>query len=246
LIVQDVVSLANLYAVGFVGAIATNLGVNAANKTIAMTKNQRRLMWCTCALLLAIEITLFITKPNARRFAISIMTVGLILRMLVIEHRQRQWASKKITLQHASLFTDDTRSPLHEGAILCAVRTTGKTLHFAMEEAKQYHQSLYILFIREQKIITAEDRNRAWVDDEDASRIFAYAKNAAPECNMKFFYAVSASPVDTIVDMAKELHVSRVILGKPRHSLVLQILRGNLIQEVSETLSPEIDLVVIS
>lgn len=245
-VIHDVAALANLYAVGFVGAIATNLGVNAVDRALPMTKGQRLLMWLTFGILILIEITLFITKPDARRFAISIMAVGLILRMWVVEYRQKKWATKKITLRHASLFTDDTRTPLHEGAILCAVRTTGKTLDFALQEAKQYHQPLYLLFIREQRIITLEDRNRTWVDDEQASSIFAYAKDHAPEVDMKFFYVVSDSPVETIVNMAQDLHASRLILGRPRHSVMLQLLRGNIVQEISEVLPPNIDLLVIS
>lgn len=244
--VHDIAGLANLYAVGFVGAIATNLGVNAVDQTIPMTRGERIFMWVTCVILIAIEITLFITKPEARRFAISIMAAGLLLRMLVVEYRQKQWAAKKVKLRHASIFTDDIQVPLHEGAVLCAVRTIGKTLNFALQEAKQQKQLLYILFIREQKIITEEDKNRTWLDDEEACKIFDYAKDSASEISIKFFYAVSDSPVETIVSIAEQLHVSRVILGRPRHSIMLQFLRGNIAQEISEVLPPEIDLLVIS
>jgi nucleotide-binding universal stress UspA family protein len=243
--VHDIAALADLYAVGFVGAIATNLGVNAYDSNIPMSKWERRLMWLTFFVMIVIEITLLIDKPNARRFAIYLLTAGLILRALVIEHRQRQWVSKKVALKHASLYTDDTRVPLHHGAILCAVRTIGKTLNFALQEAKKYDQPLYILFIREQKIVTDEDKNRTWLDDEEACRIFDYAKESSHEMIIKFFYIVSASPVNSIVDMAENLHVSRVILGRPRHSAMLQILRGNVVQEVSEVLPPNIDLLVI-
>ncbi len=244
--VHDIAALADLYAVGFVGAIATNLGVNAYDMTIPMTKWQRRFMWFTFVIMIVIEVTLLIDKPNARRFAIYLLTVGLILRALVIEHRQRQWASKKVTLRHASLYTDDTRTPLHYGAILCAVRTIGKTLNFALQEAKKHDQPLYILFIREQKVVTDEDKNRTWLDDEEACKIFDYAKDSSHEMTIKFFYAVSASPVTTIVSMAQELKVSSIILGRPRHSAMLQMLRGNVVQEVSEVLPPDIDLLVIS
>ncbi|WP_068467354.1 universal stress protein [Candidatus Protochlamydia phocaeensis] len=246
LFVHDVASLADLYAVGFVGAIATNLGVNAYDQTLPMSRFERYFMWGTCAIMAVIELTLFVDKPNARRFAISMLTAGLILRALVIEHRQRQWATKKVKLKHASLYTDDTRVPLHQGAMLCAVRSVGKTLNFALQEAKKYEQPLYILFIREQKIITEEDRSRTWLDDEEACRIFDYAKDSSHEMVIKFFYTVSDSPVDTIVDMAERLHVSRIILGRPRHSAMLQMLRGNVVREVSEILPPEIDLLVIS
>lgn len=244
--VHDIVSLANLYAVGFVGAIATNLWANASDYSLPMSKTERVIMWGTFLVLLAIEITLFITKPEARRFAISIMTVGLLLRMLVVEHRQRQWAAKKVTLRHASLFTGDTETPLHQGAVLCAIRTIGKTLDFAIQEAKHHHQPLYILFIREQKIITPEDKSRTWLDDEQACNIFDYAKDNAEGVNMKFFYEVSDTPVRTILHFAQELHVSRLILGRPRHSVMLQLLRGNIVQEISEVLPAEIDLLVIS
>lgn len=246
LFVHDIVALANLYAVGFVGAIATNLWANASDKTLPMTKTERILMWGTFVVLIAIEITLFITKPEARRFAISIMTIGLLLRMLVVEHRQRQWAAKKVTLRHASLYTGDTETPLHHGAILCAIRTTGKTLDFAIQEARQYHQPLYILFIREQKIITPEDKNRIWLDDEEACHIFDFAKDNGQGIDMKFFYEVSDAPVHTILQVSRELKISRLILGRPRHSVMLQFLRGNIVQEISEVLPSEIDLVVIS
>jgi amino acid transporter/nucleotide-binding universal stress UspA family protein len=244
--VNDIAHLADLYAVGFVGAIATNLGVNASDQKIPMTKVERYMMWGTFALMVAIELTLIIDKPTARRFALTVMSIGLILRALVIEHRQRQWADKKVTLRHASLYTDDTRAPLHSGAMMVAIRTNGKTLHYALEEAKKFDQPLYILYVREQKFITEEDKSKTWLDDEEASSIFAYAKQNAGEMAIKFFYSISDSPVDTIVQMAEKLKVSRLFLGRPRHSAMLQMLRGNIAQEVSETLPKDIDLVIIS
>lgn len=244
--VEDIFSLAELYAVGFVGAIATNLGTNFFDKNLPMSKTERFLMMGTFILMTLIEITLFITKPNARRFALSILTGGLILRSFVIEQRQKKWAAKKVAVKHASLYADDTRTPLHYGAIMCAVKTVGKTLNFALQEAKRHEQPLYILFVREQKIIIEEDRVRIWLDDEEACRIFDYAKESSHEMNIKFFYDVSDFPAVTITDMAKQLRVSRLILGRPRHSAILQALRGNVVQEVSDLLPADIDLLVIS
>lgn len=244
--VHDIAALADLYAVGFVGAIATNLGTNAWDQSLPMTKKERYLMFATCAVMILIELTLLIDKPSARRFAISILTAGLILRAFVIEHRQKQWAAKKVKLKHASLYADDTKVPLHYGAILSAVRTIGKTLNFSLQEAKRYEQPLYIFFVREQKVITEEDRTRTWLDDEEACRIFDYAKESSHEMTIKFLYAVSDSPADTIVEMAEHLRVSRLIMGRPRQSIMLQVLRGNIIQEISERLPTQIDLLVIS
>lgn len=244
--IHDVAGLANLYAVGFVGAIATNLGVNAEDRSIPMKKWERLLMGVTFVIMALIEITLFVTKPDARRFALSILTAGLILRAVLLEQRQKAWTAKKVKLRHASLYTDDTRTPLHYGAILCAVSTVGKTLDFALQESKRYNQPLYILFVREQKVITEEDLSRIWLDDDDACRIFDYAKDSSHEMTIKFFYAISSSPATTIVEMAEKLQASRLIVGRPRQSMVLQVLRGNIVQEISELLPPDIDLLVIS
>lgn len=246
LFVNNVPSLAELYAVGFVGAIATNLGTNGFDHELPLKKSERYLMLLTFVIMVFIEISLFIDKPNARRFALTILSVGLILRAFVVERRQKQWASKKVKLKHASLYNDDELIPLHEGAMLCAISTIGKTLDFALQEAKRYNQPLYILFVREQKVIMEEDRNRIWLDDEDACRIFDYAKESSHEMTLKFFYSVSDSPAYSIVEMAKDLKVSRVILGRTRLSPMLQIIRGNIVQEVSEILPPDIDLLVIS
>ncbi|MBA3723106.1 MAG: amino acid permease [Parachlamydiaceae bacterium] len=246
LFVNDIASLANLYAVGFVGAIATNLGSNVFDKTLPMTKFEKYLMFGTFIIMVAIEVTLFITKPDARRFVLTMLTGGLILRALVVEHRQKQWMERKVKLKHASLYADDTKVPLHYGAILCAVRTAGKTLNFALQEAKNSDQPLYILFVREQKVITEEDRMRIWLDDDLACKIFDYAKESSHEMAIKFFYMVSDSPADSIVETAKQLHVSQLIVGRPRQSSVLNMLRGNVIQDISELLPQNIDLVVIS
>lgn len=247
LFVNDLIALADLYAVGFVGAIATNLGSTSLDSSVPLSKKERYLMFFTFLIMAAIEITLFIIKPSARRFVLSILTGGLILRSFVWERRQRKTAAaKKVKLKHASLFTDDTRTPLHEGAMLCSVRSVGKTLNFALEEAKKNQQPLYILYIREQKVITGEDKLRVWLDDEEACAIFDYAKDSSHDIPIKFFYIVSDSPVDSIVTTAKDLRVSRLILGKARHSDLLQRIRGNIANEVSKTLPADIDLIVIS
>jgi len=246
LFVHDVAALANLYAVGFVGAIATNLGVTASNYSLPMTKTERGFMYVTFVIMLAIELTLFVTKPAARRFAFAILTLGLILRALVIEFRQKAWSEKKVNVKHASLYKEDELNPINYGAMLCVVNVVGKTLNFALFEAKELKQPLYILFIKEQKVVSEADRHRPWLDDEAACALFDYAKDSSHEIVIKFFYAVTDRPSDTIVQAAKDLKTSRLIIGRPRHSKILRLLRGNLSQEVAEKLPNEIDLVIIS
>jgi nucleotide-binding universal stress UspA family protein len=55
---------------------------------------------------------------------------------------------------------------------------------------------------------------------------------------------VSPSAAETIVDVAATLGVSRVILGAPQRSALMNLLRGNVIREVSSLLPEDIDLLV--
>src|SRR5207302_5470204 len=90
LLVKDMAGLAELYAVGVVGAIATNLGASSTDKKLDLVKWERSLMFCTFHVMLAIEITLLVTKPNALRFSLIVLVAGLIGRGLALEHAQRR------------------------------------------------------------------------------------------------------------------------------------------------------------
>ena len=131
-----------------------------------------------------------------------------------------------------------------EESILCAIRGTGRTLDFALREARETGRRLYLLFVREQRFMTEQDSKRRWQDDPEAREIFAAAKEKAGDHPPLFCYAVSASAPETIADIAATLGASRLILGAPGRHALINILRGNVIREVSNLLPEEIDLLV--
>ena len=90
LIVTDMGGLADLYAVGVVGAIATNLGASSTDGKLELVMWERVLMFCTFLIMVAIEVSLFWDKPSARLFAGSVLLIGLILRGLASEYTHRQ------------------------------------------------------------------------------------------------------------------------------------------------------------
>ena len=93
LLVKDMAGLADLYAVGVVGAIATNLGATSTDRKLSIKSWERTLMFATFIVMAAIEMSLLIDKPNARYFAVTILAVGLILRGLVQERRMKKEAA---------------------------------------------------------------------------------------------------------------------------------------------------------
>ena len=248
LLVKDISGLAELYAVGVVGAIATNLGATATDRTRPIRPWERAFMFVTFLLMAAIELSLLVDKPNARYFVITVLLIGLILRGLVQERRMKKEAAPALSPRQLGVDvarpTSKALAPSGGEAILCAVRSAGRTLDFALREAANAGSRLYLLFVREQPFMTEEDARRKWQQDPEASTIFAEAKQKAENITPLFCYAVSPSAAETIVDVAATLGASRVILGAPQRSALMNLLRGNVIREVSNSLPEEIDLVV--
>ena len=254
LMVKDMAGLADLYAVGVVGAIATNLGATSTDRKLSIKSWERTLMFATFIVMAAIELSLLIDKPNARYFAVTILAVGLILRGLVQERRMKKEAKRvaeplvpeKLPVDRAPAVPREPTVAATVGveSILCAIRGTGRTLDFALREARKTGSRLYLLFVREQAFMTEQDVQRKWQDDEEASRVFNEARQKAGDHPPLFAYAVSPSAAETIVDIAATLGVSRLILGAPQRNALINLLRGNVIREVSHSLPEEIDLLV--
>jgi len=170
--------------------------------------------------------------------------VGLILRGLATERAAKKKHAKPQAVAAASEAKPLTEASSSRAPLLCAVRGLGRTLDFAIAEAKDTARPLYILFVREQAIVTPEDRRRQWQEDAEAARIFEYAGSHATEISVVPCYAVSDSAADTIVDTAATVGASRLILGAPQRSAVLHLLRGNIIRQVSDLLPENIHLLV--
>ncbi|HEX8897202.1 MAG TPA: universal stress protein, partial [Chthoniobacterales bacterium] len=248
ILVKDMAGLADLYAVGVVGAIATNLGATATDWKLAIKPWERTLMFGTFIVMAAIEVSLLVDKPNARYFAVTILAVGLVLRGLVQERRMkkdaREVAAPSPSLQVSSTNPEPASDFTTAESILCAIRGTGRTLDFALREARETGRRLYLLFVREQRFMTEQDTKRKWQEDPEAAETFATAKEKAGDHPPLCCYAVSESAASTIVDIAATLGASRLILGAPKRNALINILRGNVVREVSDLLPEEIDLIV--
>ena len=90
--VSDVEKLADLYAIGVVGAVAINLGSCATNPKVELSRFERVAMTGLAALMVAVWITVAYEKPHALIFALSVLGVGLTVRYIVRSRAQvRGW-----------------------------------------------------------------------------------------------------------------------------------------------------------
>lgn len=266
-LVGDISGLAELYAVGVVGAIATNLGATFSDGKLPLLIKERVLMFITFTILVAIEITLFVEKPGARVFAVTILAIGLILRGLAREHSLRKAARvkaknneihHKVTpvpisshqlpstglSSHAPHRFYESSTQHHGGPILVAVRGLGKTLNFAVSEARETGRPLYVMFVREQPVIAPGDRRRKWNEDKEAKKIFESLEGAGLGENILPCYTISDSPPNAIADLASTIGAERVIIGASQRGALVNMLRGDMISTLSKMIPEDIYLVV--
>jgi nucleotide-binding universal stress UspA family protein len=142
---------------------------------------------------------------------------------------------------------DHPRQPIvraYTGPILTAVRGTGRTLDFAVREAEENGQPLYVLFVREQQVIAPGDRKKKWTEDKEAREIFESLRDKGLGETIIPCYAVSDAPAHTIADLASTIGAERLLLGAPQRSSFIHILRGNIIRDVAQLLPDDITLLV--
>jgi len=252
LTVRDIGGLAELYAVGVVGAIATNLGACSTDRKLGLVTWERSIMFVTFLIMLSIEISLFATKHSALIFAMAVLVMGLVLRGLAAEYASRS----KATQAAAASTTPAAATPpplttmsfdaagVDGPPMMCAVRGLGKTLDFAIEEARQTHRPLYLLFVRSLPALTEQDYKRKWHEDDEAREMFLAAKSKSGPHPIFPCYSVGDSLADTIVDIVATMWASYLILGAPERKGLAHLLSGNIIRDISDNLPDDIHLLV--
>ncbi len=247
-------SLAALYAIGVVGAIAVNLGSCTFNKKLHMPWHEKGVMGMTFMLLCAIEISIAKTKPDALFFACCVLIGGLGLR---------SYAQKRAGLKSVLVFQevaaavspeimDGFRLKLTEGQrILVAVRGLTPVLRYAMEEARLRKGALYVLFVKELAVampssLSESTEQPRWQDDPQAAAVMSAALQLAKtnEVTAIPLYAVSESPAPTIVDLSATLGIDFLMLGTSNRRFLTQLLKGDVAAEVARDLPENIQLVI--
>lgn len=252
---HGLVMLAGLYAIGVVGAIAVNLGSCTFNRNLPMHWAERGIMGLTFVVLFAVELTIAKTKPDALYFTLIIVSLGFALRAW----SQRRAGLRTVTVDEsvaAALVEHDLRPfnmNLEEGkALLVAATDVTPVLEYAMEEARLRKATLFVLHIKELKVTMpgalARPERARWEEDPRAVKIMTTMieqgkKNEVPVLPL---YAISENAAGTILDVAATYGIDTLILGSPARGNLINLLRGNAVNEVARNLPEGIRLVIYS
>lgn len=243
---HDLVRLASFYAIGVVGAITLNLGATATNFEISLKRRERALLFVGAGILLLIELTIAIQKHNALLFALTVLSVGLVLR----------FAAKRIVLVPVpevipavnvlSVSEAKEIAPLYRSSALVAIRTLNPFLfeEAALRVKAKGENSIYLVYVEESP--PSRELPKEW---EPSLESLELLEKAQKEMEKKGITAVpiwrlGENPGRLIADAAKELEVDTVMIGTTRRSALVNLLRGNVLQTLAKNLPRECHLVI--
>ncbi len=249
----DLESLADLYAIGVVGAITVNLGSCTFNKTLKMAWGERMVMGLTFLILLAVELSIAKTKPNALFFALCVLVLGLALRGYA--QKRAGLRTLVVTGEMAAAITPGAvrrfRLNLEAGqAIMVAARGLTPVLRYALEEARLRQGILYVLFVKELAVALPSSlpagKPVRWQTDRQAAEIMYSMLELGQEHQVPIIplYVIGDSAAGTILDLSATMGVDILMLGSPnRHSLI-HLLKGSVVAEVAKNLPENIQLII--
>lgn len=245
-------ALAGLYAIGVVGAITTNLGSCAFNRTINFAWFERVLFGVTFVVLFAVEITLARTKPDALFFVVCVLGAGLGLRAYT--QKRQGLTTLTVTREVADIVNPEAiallRREVREGQkIMVAARGITPVLQFALEEAQLRKAMLCVVYVKEVAVfltgVVGTGRAK-WQDDEHAAAIMSLMLKIGHEKGVTVapVFAVSEDPATTILDLSATLGIDYLMLGASHRMSMTKLLKGNVVERVAAGLPEDIQLII--
>jgi nucleotide-binding universal stress UspA family protein len=253
MVVPNLETLASLYAIGVVGAIAVNLGSCTFNRHMKLAWHERLIMGITFLVLFAVEATVAWDDEHALFFAVLVVATGLTLRA----YSQRRAGLRTLTVSEdiAAAVAPETSPGFRLNlaptqTILVAARGVTPVLRFALDEARLRQATLYVLYVKELAVtvpgpLTTTEAPR-WQHDRQAREIMYTMLAMGKQASVTVIplYAVSEDPASTILDQAATMGADLLILGSRHRRTLASILKGDVVTAVANNLPENIQLIL--
>lgn len=228
--VRKIVLLADLYAIGFVGAIAVNLFATSTDRKLPIKRWERIFMFTVFLVMGSIELTLFIQKSHARYFVLATMLVGLALR----------WLAKSMRKEPAIIQTQQVLSKeLIFKAPICITKRLDQALKYTIKYAKEHQTHVNVIFVKELRFLTEKDFKRNEMQDPIARKVIDYIKQQAPHL-VSFKYTVTDTLADHAISYAEFFEAQPLIIDAP--SPIIALIRGNYAKMIRKWLPEEVEI----
>jgi amino acid transporter len=245
LFAHDLETLASLYAIGVVGAIAINITLCAFHPRLR--RMWRKIpMFLMGMLLVAIEITLATTKLHALYFALTVLIIGLILRQVTRAAAKRR---PKPSLLRQAVVEQLPADAMARPKVLLATAGSAANAHAALSEARRLNAALVVCFIRDVALsykVQAEE-NFTLDTDRAAQGVFRDFLALGHDAGVPIIpaYDTGGTASELIAEIAAIYGVEKILIGSSRRSALHHLIKGNFQRQLEDLLPPEIPVEVL-
>jgi amino acid transporter len=243
---HDLETLAHLYAIGIVGAVAINCTLCAFHPRLR--KVMRKLpMFLLGMLLIAIWVTLAITKLHALIFVTIVLAIGLTLRQLTRMQAKRR---PKPSLLRQAIMEQLSDTALNRPKVLLATAGSDQLADLALEIAQKENAALVVCFIRGVALsYKVESEGLLNLDTDPAAQsLFANFLAHGHRYGVPIIpmYDTGTNSAELIAEIAAMNAVDKVLIGSSRRGTLHRLIKGSFEKDLETLLPPEIPVQVIS
>jgi hypothetical protein len=203
-------------------------------------------MLALALVLLAIWITLALTKWHALAFVSIVLAVGLTLRQLTRIAAKRR---AKPSLLRQAIMDQLTSDALAKPKILLATAGSDDLAPAALEVARQEESALVVSFVRQVSLsYKVEAETRLTLDTDPAAQaLFTDFLEAGHRAGVPIVptYDTGPSAPELIAEHAAMYGVSKVLIGSSRRGALHHIIKGSFQRKLESLLPPEIPVQVL-
>jgi hypothetical protein len=244
---HDLESLAALYAIGVIGAVAINVSLCAFHPRLRRMRRKGPMM-ALGALLLAIWVTLAFTKLHALVFVAIVMAIGLTTRAIT-----RRLAARDLgrpTLLQQAILEQLSPEALARPRLLVGTYGSDALAPAALMEARRDNATLVVCFIRELALtykFDGEQKRFSIETDPAAQKAFARYLELGHQAGVPILpvYDTGTNAAEMVAENAAVHGASRVLIGTSRRGTVYHLIKGHFQRRLEALLPPEIPVQVI-
>jgi amino acid transporter len=242
---HDLETLAQLYAIGIVGAVAINCSLCTFHPRLR--KLYRKIPMMLLGILLAlIWVTLAVTKPHALAFVAIVLATGLILRQLTqIATRRRP----KPSLLRQAIMDQLPPDALAKPKVLLATAGSDDLADAALEIAAAEEAALVVAFVRQVALsYKVEAETQLTLDSDPAAQaLFTDFLSHGHRYGVPIIpvYDTGPNAAELIAEHAAMNGVSKVLLGSSRRGAIHKIIKGSFQRHLESLLPPDIPVQIV-
>jgi amino acid transporter len=244
---HDIEQLAALYAIGVIGAVAINVTLCALHPRLRRMHRKGPMLALGC-LLLAIWVTLAITKLHALIFVCVVMMLGLTARWLNKFFAERK--GPKVSLIRQAIMEQLHAGAMTKPKILLGTYGSDLLADQAVNLCKASDATLVVCFIRQVHLSYKFSAEGKLTIETDLAALRTFSRfldiGHAAGVPVLPVYDTGADAAVLLAENAAIYNCERVLIGTTRQGAIYHLVKGHFQRRLEALLPPEIPVQVLA